>query len=103
MQNKAIPRRDAEVKLFLDILSRQNWKMPDDFAVSIKTDDFILDDKDVATAHLRLFPNNPKFIVISAALEVLTACKALGHFASIESRHGSPCIKASIYISVKRK
>lgn len=101
MKNKAIPRRDAEVKLFLDILSRQQWNMPDDFSVSIKTDDYIVNNRDVATAHLRIFPNNPKFIVISAVLEVLTVCKALDHFASIESRHGSPCIKASIYISVK--
>lgn len=103
MKNKAIPRRDAEVKLFLDILSRQTWNIPNDFAVSIKTDEYKVGDTDVATAHLRFFPNNPKFIVDTAALEVLHASETLGHRASLESRHGSPCIEVSIYIYLENK
>ena len=91
--------RDKKLKLFLELLQGIIWNVPNDFSVSIQKYSYELDDASVAIGRVKLFPNNPRYIIGDAVSDIFHIAKTLRFSMSIEAANGSPYISVSIYIS----
>lgn len=84
------------MNLVLSLLQQMTWNVPEDFAVSIDKFEITCSDGVSAHGNIRLYPNNPKSIIDTAAIDILNMANVLNTNASIRMRNGAMFIQISI-------
>lgn len=74
------------------------WNVPEDFAISIHKHEINFSGSDSAHGYIRLYPNNPKLIHDSAAIDILNMADVLHINAAIRLIDGAMFIQLSFHV-----